>query len=193
MTLDHSAQSGRHTLAARGVDCYETPACAVEALLRDERLPHCLWEPAAGRGAIASVLRKHGHAVVASDIIDYGFELHFAGDFLTQSKMALGTEAIVTNPPYQLAEQFVAHALELAPLVIMLLRLAFFESERRRSILEGRGLKRIHVFRRRLPMMHRDGWTGAKASSAIPFAWFVWSRQHRGPTEIRRISWEATS
>jgi len=44
-----------------------------------------------------------------------------------------------------------------------------------------RGLARIHVFRERLPMMHRDGWTGPKASNAINHTWFVWSRGHLGP------------
>ncbi len=64
------------------------------------------------------------------------------------------------------------------------------ESERRTPILEGRGLARIHVFRLRLPMMHRAGWEGRKANSGMAFAWFVWDRSHTGPTTIDRISWE---
>ena len=62
--------------------------------------------------------------------------------------------------------------------------------EHRTEILEHRGLARVHVFRNRLPMLHRDGWTGPRASSAIPFSWFVWDRDHRGPTVIDRVSWE---
>jgi hypothetical protein len=154
MALDHSCQVQRHPLVERGLDLYETPGVAVEALLRVERLPHCIWEPAAGRGAIVRVLRDHGHAVIASDIYDYG-SLHFVGDFLAQKQMPAGCECTLTNPPYQIVEPFVARALELSPLVVMLLRLAFLESERRCSILEGCGLARVHVFRRRLPMMHR--------------------------------------
>jgi hypothetical protein len=38
-------------------------------------------------------------------------------------------------------------------------------------------------------MMHRQGWTGPKTGSGICFAWFCWSRDHAGPTELRRISW----
>jgi hypothetical protein len=188
--LDMSSQSRRHPLAERGLDLYETPAVAVEALLRVERIPHFVWEPAAGRCAIVRVLRDHGHAVVATDIADYGFPLHFQGDFLTEIGMPAGVEAVVTNPPYRLAEQFVAHALELAPLVIMLLRLAFLESERRCGILEGRGLARVHVFRKRLPMMHRDGWEGRKANSGMAFCWMVWERGYCGRAVIDRISWE---
>jgi hypothetical protein len=177
----------RHPLSERGLDLYETPEIAIEALLRVEQLPPWIWEPAAGRGAIVRVLRDAGHAVVASDIHDHGFPLHFVRDFLTETAMPAGCEAIITNPPFQIANQFVAHALELAPRVVMLLRLAFLESERRRGILEGRGLARVHVFRRRLPLMHRDGWTGRRASSSVAFAWFCWDRAHRGPAEIHRI------
>jgi hypothetical protein len=187
--LDHSCQVQRHTYDERGFDLYEKPAVAVEALLRVEQIPHRIWEPAAGRGAIVRVLRDHGHAVIASDIHNYG-NLHFVSDFLAQERLPAGCEAIVTNPPFRLAEEFVAHALELAPLVIMLLRLAFLESERRCRILEGRGLARVHVFRKRLPMMHRDQWVGRKANSGMAFAFFVWDRNHKGPTTIDRISWE---
>jgi hypothetical protein len=188
--LDHSCQVQRHPLAERGLDLYETPAVAVEALLRAEQIPHCVWEPAAGRGSIVRVLREHGHAVIASDIADYGFPLHFCCNFLAEIGMPAGVEALVTNPPFNEAEQFVERALQLCPRVIMLLRLAFLESERRRGILEGRGLARVYVFRKRLPMMHRDGWQGRKANSGMAFAWFVWDRSYTGPTTVNRISWE---
>jgi hypothetical protein len=189
--LDHSCQVQRHPHAERGLDLYETPAVAVEALLRVETLPRRLWEPAAGRGAIVNVLRAAGHEVIASDISDYGVPTHFANrDFLLETKLPKGVEAIVTNPPFQWAEEFVAHALALAPVTIMLLRLAFLESERRCGILEGRGLARVHVFRKRIPMMHRDGWEGRRANSGMAFCWYVWDRAHRGLPTINRISWE---
>ena len=54
-------------------------------------------------------------------------------------------------------------------LLILLLRLAFMELRRRADIPEGAGLARIHVFDRRLPMMHRASWTGKKANSGMAF------------------------
>jgi hypothetical protein len=181
----------RAPLKARGMDLYQTPIVAVEALLRVEDLPHRLWEPAAGRGAIVNVLRAAGHEVLASDLVDYGDPTHFARrDFLMEHKAPDGCEGIITNPPFRLAGEFVAHALDLCPRVVMLLRLAFLESDRRSDILENRGLARIHVFRRRLPMMHRDAWEGPKTGSAMAFAWFVWDRAHVGAPTIHRISWE---
>ena len=194
MALDFSSQSRRASFAERGLDLYETPSVAVEALLRVEQLPYRIWEPACGRGAIVNVLRSAGHSVVATDIADYGLPItppgYWGRFFLLEPDAPEGTECVLTNPPFQLAEEFVEHALGLSPLVILLLRLAFMESERRCHILENRGLARIHVFRKRLPMMHRDGWEGRKANSGMAFAWFVWDCVHRGPTTIDRISWE---
>ena len=189
--LDHSCQVQRAPLADRKDDLYGTPPEATRALLRAEILPHRLWEPCAGRGLIVDVLRAAGHEVLASDLVDYQQPTHFSRrDFLMERKAPEGCEAIVTNPPFKLAEEFVSHALDLCPRVIMLLRLAFYESERRTEILENRGLARIHVFRLRLPMMHRDGWEGKKANSGMAFAWFSWDRSHPGPTTIHRISWD---
>lgn len=188
--LDHSCQVQRAPLSDRKDDLYETPAVAVESLLRVEQLPHRLWEPAAGRGAIVKILRAAGHEVLASDLVDYGIPTHFHGRDFLMEPLPAGCEAIVTNPPFKLAEEFVAHALDLCPRVVMLLRLAFIESERRSEILERRGLARVHVFGKRLPMMHRDGWEGRKANSGMAFAWFVWDRDHVGPTELHRLAWE---
>jgi len=179
-----------HAQTDRGADLYETPAVAVQALLRAESLPHFIWEPAAGRGAIVRELRAAGHAVTASDLIDYGFPLHFVGDFLGQQQAPAGCETVLTNPPFRIIDRFIKHALDLVPHVIVLARLALLESDRRTEILEHRGLARVHVFRDRLPMMHRDGWSGRKATSAVPFAWFVWERAattgHSPPTASPR-------
>jgi hypothetical protein len=187
MALDHSTQSGRHPLADRGNDFYETPPAATRALLEVEELPQVIWEPAAGHGAIVRVLQKTQRLVYATDIAGYGRRRGV--DFLQETTRPPLCNAIVTNPPYMLASEFVAHALTLVPKVYMLLRLAFLESDKRSGILDGGQLARVHVFRNRLPMMHRDGWAGPIASSAIPFAWFVWDRAHQGPATLDRISW----
>ena len=132
MALDHSCQVPAPSALRAGLDLYETPPVAVEALLRVKWLPHRLWEPACGPGNIVEVLRAAGHQVIGSDLVDYGDPTHFYGrDFLMEHKAPDGCEAIITNPPFMLANEFVAHALELCPRVVMLLRLAFLESERR--------------------------------------------------------------
>jgi hypothetical protein len=85
--LQHSAQSGRHSLAERGPDFYATPPEAVHALLRVEKLPRQIWEPACGRGAIVEVLRAAGHVVHASDLYDWGYSNSRVGvDFLSETR-----------------------------------------------------------------------------------------------------------
>lgn len=192
MSLTLATGSARAPLKERGNDLYETPAVAVEALLRVEPIPDVVWEPACGPGAIVRVLRATGRQVYATDLVDYDSpdQDESGWDFLLERQLPLGVQAIVTNPPFKNLEAFAAHAIDLAPKVVMLCRLAFLESERRRKILDGGNLARVHVFRKRLPMMHRHGWEGKKGNAAMAFAWFVWERDHCGPTELHRLSWE---
>ena len=181
-------------LQDRRDDLYETPDVAVEALYQVEKLPHNIWECACGPGAIARRLRHHGHHVLATDLVDYGLEDSEAGvDFLLEHKLPPGIEAIVSNPPFKLANEFVAKALELCPRVVMLLRLAFLESDRRSSILDNGYLARVYVFANRLPMMHRASWAGNRTSNPTAFAWFVWCKQHEGPAHLRRLHWRPPS
>lgn len=184
--------NNRHALADRKDDLYETPPAAVRALLRSENLPHHIWEPACGPGSIVNVLRAAGHTVWATDLVDYGLKDSESGvDFLMERQSRIDVEAIVTNPPFKLATEFVEHALAICPRVYMLLRLAFLESEKRSPILDGGQLARVLVFRNRLPMMHRHGWEGKRTEAgAIAFAWFCWDRNHSGPAELSRISWQ---
>jgi len=171
-------------------DCYDTPPVAVHALLKVEKLPHRIWEPACGTGNIVKILRAAGHEVVATDLNDRGCPDSIDRiDFLLPCTAFC--DAIVTNPPFALAQQFVERGLERASLVVMLLRLAFVESDRRSHILDNGKLARIRVFANRLPMMHRAGWEGRKANSGMAFAWFIWDACHSGPATIDRIRWDA--
>jgi predicted RNA methylase len=181
----------RHKKIDRGHDLYETPPEATRALLACERLPHTLWEASCGRGAIVRVLRGAGHDVLATDLIDYDSpDQDFSGfNFLSATRLPMGVEAIVQNPPFGHANAFVRKSLELCSRVYMLLRLAYLESIGRDDVLNQ--LQRVHVFSNRLPMMHRDGWTGKKTSSTTAFAWFVFDRYHQGATQLYRIRWES--
>lgn len=191
--LSKAVSAGKHANADRGNDLYETPREAVIALLDVVEIPAVVWEPACGPGSIVRTLRGSGRTVIATDLVDYGCPGSVAGrDFLMEQTVPEGVRGIITNPPYKLAGEFVAHALDLFDGdVFMLLRLAFLESEKRRPILDGGDLVGVLPFRNRLPMMHRAGWQGPKASSATPYAWFWFHRGWQRPAWIRRISWEA--
>jgi len=189
--------NAKAALRDRGNDLYETPAVAVHALLANDNVPMSVWEPACGPGAIARVLRGAGRRVLATDLVDYASpdQDHFGWDFLLERQLPPGIDAIITNPPFKNGNEFVVRALEVCPRVYMLLRLAFIESARRSAILDGGHLSRVLVFSNRLPMMHRAGQgitaVDKQTSSSMAFAWFIWDRAHKGPTELKRISWES--
>lgn len=91
-----------------------------------------VWEPACGPGAIVSVLRASGRRVVATDLVDYGCpDSEGRRDFLMEMSAPAGVEAIVTNPPFKLAEEFVTRARQLVPRVYMLLAADRYSGVRR--------------------------------------------------------------
>ena len=168
-------------------DFHRTPIEAVQSLLAIEakRLPKLLWEPACGDGAIVIPLREAGYEVLASDLVDRGCPDSGVLDFLKVRHAS--SHGIVTNPPYRLAQRFVEQALSLAPYVAMLLPLGFLAGQKRMPWHRGSPLCRVHIASRRLPMMHRDGYDGPKASSGVDHAWFVWDEAARVPHP--RVYW----
>jgi hypothetical protein len=182
----------------RGHDLYETPPGAVRALLKVEHFTGTTWEPCCGPGSIVRVLRETGHHVIATDLIDYsdrGWPADATGgvDFLQVGCAPEGVTTILTNPPYKNADNFVRHALTLAPRVVMFLRLLALEGQGRSDIVDGGRLARVHVFRNRVPRMHRDGWEGPRSeSNGLCFGWFCWDRDRTGAITLDRITYEAS-
>lgn len=176
----------------RGNELYETHPAATLALMRAEELPFRIWEPNCGRGAIVRVLRAAGHAVLSTDLIDYNSpDQDLAGvNFVRPLENLPEVDAIVMNPPFSLARECIEHAMDYAPMVYVLLRLAFLESEIRYPFFRSGKLARIHCFSDRLPMMHRDSYKGKKATSTIPFAWYVFDREYAGTTQLDWIMWK---
>lgn len=176
----------------RGLEFYRTPECATRALIAIEgkRLPINIWEPSCGDGAIAVPLRAAGHYVHASDIVDRGLSGSRVIDFLhaDPSRMA---DAVVTNPPFSLAQEFVDKAFSFPNIhyCALLLRLSFLESGKRKDWFQENPPARVHVSSRRLPMMHRDGWEGPKSTSTLAHAWFIWLRGYDGPPQLRWFDW----
>lgn len=189
--------AAKHALRDRGNDLYETPTCAIRALLLAEDLPRVVWEPCAGRGAISRELISAGHAVIAQDLMAYpGSDngIQSGIDFLMETRAPGGCSQIVTNPPFKLADAFIRHGLSLGCDVAVLLRLMAIEGSGRADLVDSH-LVRVWAGIERLPMMHREGWAGSKISSAgVPFAWFIFSSKPRpagSAIDLRRISWRS--
>ncbi|MFB2562447.1 class I SAM-dependent methyltransferase [Rhizobium sp. IMFF44] len=177
----------------------------MHTLLAFEGFAETVLEPACGRGAISRMLESAGYSVLLADLIDYETadqhgELQAVQDFLTSKPPESGSFDIVTNPPYgDVLNAFVAHALRAfrPRKMALLLNLNFlcgFDDEDRNFVMDDCPPARVYVFKRRLPMMHRDGWDGEKASSRMNTAWFVWEMQEDGSygdsTLIRRVDWK---
>ena len=161
-------------------DFYPTPRGVTLALLEVESLPYVIWEPACGDGAMSKVLREKGHHVISEDLIYRGYG---AGgrDFLRNvDKRA---DCIVTNPPFNLANEFIQKAYDLGvSTVAYFMKLAALETIERSYIMERTCLSRVWVFRNRV-LLTRNG-EDPRGGGMIAFAWFVWDRAHTGPAHL---------
>ncbi len=165
-------------------DFYPTPESATLALLNNANiLPGSILEPACGDGAISKVLIDHGREVYSCDLYNHGFGLTGIDFFTMKYSKA---KIMVTNPPFNLSEEFLSHALEIGmEQIFMLLKLAFLEGDRRSKLLESTPLKNVYVFRKRLTMT-RNG-EKLKNGGMIAFAWYEWLAGYEGRPEVRWI------
>jgi hypothetical protein len=185
----------RGSLKDRGHDLYETPPCATRALIRTgclDQFEH-IFEPCAGRGAISrELIAAGGWRVLAHDLVAYeGADegIHAPIDFF-QARGLIEVDAIVTNPPFKQADDFVRKGLSLGVPVIVLLRLMALEGAGRADILQH--LHHVFVGVERLPKFQRDNWKGNRLKTeTAPFAWFIFrpQRRHGDTFTVSRISW----
>lgn len=177
----------------RGHDLYETCPEATWTLIACEKLPKRIWEPCCGKGAISRVLVEAGHTVYSSDIAEHGFDgQDTVGDFLRASIVPGRSRAIVTNPPFKgnSGLPFVEHAVQLGVKVCMLLPVSFLAGSTRYSLMTSGALARVLIFSGRLPRMHRDGWTGPRATATEDFAWFIIDPGHVGRPTLHFVKWQ---
>jgi hypothetical protein len=163
-----------------GPDFFPTPAWATYALIDNEKFEGEIWEPACGNGAMSRVLATTGCNVLSSDL--YQRDFGEAGvDFLTANRRCAN---IVTNPPYNCAEGFVAAGVKNAERKFaLLLRLAFLEgANRANTIFSKHPPSRVWVFSERITFYPAGA--EIKGSGTTAYAWFVWDKQHIGPTEL---------
>ena len=131
-----------------GPDFFPTPRWATYALIDNEGFKGEIWECACGNGAMSQVLEETGCPVPSSDLYDRGYG-DVGLDFLIATRQA---DNIITNPPYNSAEGFVASGVNLARRKFaLLLRLAFLEGAKRaRTIFSECPPSRVWVFSDRM-------------------------------------------
>ena len=164
-----------------GPDFFPTPAWATYALIDNEKFSGEIWESACGNGAMSRVLDKTGCTVTSSDLYERGFG-ETGIDFLTAKKQS---DNIITNPPYNSAEGFVAAGLNKAKRKFaLLLRLAFLEGANRANTIFSRTPpNRVWVFSERITF-YPEG-AIRKGTGTTAYAWFVWDRSAPTSTELK--------
>jgi hypothetical protein len=163
-----------------GPDFFPTPAWATFALVDNELLGGDIWECACGDGAMSSVLEQAGK-VYSSDLYERGYG-DVGHDFLKPHRSA---DNIVTNPPYNCAEGFVASGVKHArKKFALLLRLAFLEgANRARTIFSECPPSRVWVFSERITFYPKG--VDPKGSGTTAYAWFVWDKDAPSGTELK--------
>lgn len=141
---------------------YRTPVAATAALLDRETFAPFVWDPCCGDGAIAKVLVARGYVVIASDLVERGYA-------------AGGVD-------------FLAWGLGVRKLAVFQ-RLAWLEGDRRhRTIFSQMPLARVHVFTKRMTLWRGDDPNAKDKGGMIPFAWFVFDRDHVGAPVLAWIA-----
>ena len=187
-TVDSAQKAAPRVRAAN--DWYVEPEWAVRGLLDVQRFSGLVWDPACGKGTIPRTFAAQGHAVAGTDLVDRGFGAG-GDDFLefAPARAENRVENIVCNPPFNLAEEFLRHALKLARhKVALLLRLSWLEGRGRAWVFNETPLAAVHPFAARVSMPPGDSDTPAKGG-AVAFMWAVWDWSHPvgAPPILRRI------
>jgi hypothetical protein len=166
-------------------DFYPTPAYVTRALLEREEFTGTVWECASGNGAMSRVLEEElPHCKVVSSTIEEKGYGEGGVDFLRTFRTV---DAIITNPPFCLAQEFVEHALECATSkVAMFLRVTFLEGVRRYYLYQRTPPETVYVFSRRVnfdegcPQEEEQH----KKNPVICFCWYVWRKGYVGKPQL---------
>jgi hypothetical protein len=129
---------------------------------------------------MARVLGRWGCGVVSSDIEPH--PLAYQADFLT-CQTHDGADAVITNPPYEAATEFVQRALGSVcnqGIVAMLLRTDFDHAKTRQHLFSGH-----KAFAKKVVLTKRIKWfEDSKGQPSFNHAWFIWDWKHEGPPTI---------
>ena len=173
-------------------DYYATDPIAIDKLLGAVALPQSCWECACGAGHLSERLIKYWKEVVSTDLKDRGYKNGHSGiDFLRVEAVPweFNPCAIVTNPPYKYAKEFVYHALKLlkdGDMCCMFLKLTFLEGKARRVLFKEYPPEKVLVFSERIVCAPNGEFEKVK-SSAVAYAWFVWVKGFAGKPIIEWI------
>jgi hypothetical protein len=188
MNLGETIAASKERWERKPADFYPTPSEATEALLDYLSLlgPKRIHEPCCGEGHISKVLEAHGHRVTSSDLHDTGYGTPGIDYLATREKNPrfYDYDAVITNPPFSLAEQFIRRALRDAPLVAMFLPNNYWHAEGRRRLFESRPPMAVLALTWRPAFLEKE----RGKSPLSNFIWTVWNDAYRGSTQYKLLA-----
>lgn len=176
-------------------DYYATNPKAVEMLLKQyDIFGYNILEPCVGEGHIVNAIKDfytNDRNITCMDLVDRGFPNTIVQDFLTYNT-SKKYDAIITNPPYSLAKEFVEKGMELLNengQMAMFLKIQFLEGAKRRQLFEKYPPKYIYVFRNRMATWNNGrelDENGKRWATTMCHAWFIWEK---GSTTEPIVRW----
>jgi hypothetical protein len=170
-------------------DFYATPIPVIENLFNHYQIKEGnILEPSAGNGNFVKVIKdKSNNHITALEIREeeydnlnlYADEV-IIDDFL-RWKPSKKFKTIIGNPPYSLALEFMNKCFEIADEdteIIMLLRTAFLESQRRYEFWQKHPINKLYVLSKR-PSFLMNG-----KSDATSYSWFIWDGSEKQEIKV---------
>ena len=160
---------GRDVGKRQNMDFYPTPQYITEALLKHQQFDGTIWECACSDGRMSEVLLKHGYHVVSTDLIDRGYDKRTPKpiDFLLENTVM---DNIVTNPPFELAYEFIEQGLRLSrKCLALLLPIRYLTGKKRTELYKTNPPTKIIVIPNKVDFL-------GNSNPVMEFAWFVWDK-----------------
>lgn len=166
------------------LDFYVTPPECTQALLEAEGVHVsrfvALAEPFCGEGHISKVLESAGFVVSSTDLIDRGY-----GDGGVDAFERFPLErAIVTNPPFSRAHEFIRRALEdeRVEYLALMLKASFFNSQKSARLMQDHPPSRLYPLSWRPQCIPGPG-----RATLFDFQWVVWDTARAGEAVTRAL------
>lgn len=149
---------------SRPFDRCQTPDYALDPILPFLRPGWRIWEPAAGEGNIARVLRREGWEVEESDLLT-------GHNFFTHEP-AGAWDAIVTNPPYSVKPQWLERCYQLGRPFALLVPVEMLGTVSAQRPMFAHGVEVMLLDKRVNFKMPEKGYSASGAQ--FPVMWLTW-------------------